>query len=599
MRRLLEQGRNKDRLRLSTIRDYYLGVAHHLYEAAWAVSDFAALDDDELEDLYSQALDETTWKQRPATAKLLQDVHTTMRRLYPGTPSIDFHGIEPRLQGRSVRSNLLTLAEYARAREQLDLSDRVALTCLYRLGLRPGELRRLGPEDGWLDAESVLLVRSRRGATTKTLAGQRQIPLTGRLSAEEGAELGQLVARCRDAGAAQLSRLMPQDVLARITTAIREASGDYTLVPYHLRHAARTQMLLWVSTGADGSLPGAAPPAALIDGPAAFRRVHFGSDVPTRRSGYQEAVVAGHTSPATTYGTYMHALDWICHQAVLRDHPIETALLAHLSGFSQANVRQIRRRSGGAVGAVRAVLKQGGLPSPPEWRRMIPVEESPTRAPPGRPRAGSLLDVAEAIRLWAGGQPIPGIAIRLDYTPLVVTGWIEAAQRVTRQSGYPAAALSQEPSFEGREMDAVGQALSDLICASTTPPPEWWRIQRELWCQRYIHRLAMPYFSDMEELFAWVGGLLRLSVAGCDIRLLAPRNVSDDFIAAATSAVGTLGVEAHQVRRQDRSVNARSAAASRDPGIGVFVTQGPGRKSLAQLLARWMYCAATAHESAA
>jgi len=407
VRGLLEQGRVKDGLRLSAIRDYYLGLARFVYEAAWAVGDFAALDDDELEDIYSVALDYRSWKQRPATVELLRDFHTTLRRLYPRTPSIDFGAIEPRVKGRSVRSNLLTLQEYARTRQQIDLAERVALTCLYRLGLRPGELHRLGPDDIWLDGEPVLYIRSRRGGMTKTAAGQRQIPLTGRLTVEEVDEIGQLVARCRDAGAARLSSLMPPGGLARITTAMREASGDYTLVPYHLRHAARTQMLLWASTQPTASLPGTAPPAELMAGPEEYRRLHFAAEAPTRRSGYQEAVVAGHSSPATTYGTYMHALDWICHQAVLNDHPIDDAVLAQLSGFRPANVRQIRRRSGETVGGGQAVLghmlKQGGLPAPPEWVDMIVFDGGAHQVSPGRQRVSSLLDVAEALRLSAGG----------------------------------------------------------------------------------------------------------------------------------------------------------------------------------------------------
>lgn len=160
---------------------------------------------------------------------------------------------------------------------------------------------------------------------------------------------------------------MPPDGLARITTAMREASGDFTLVPYHLRHAARTHMLLWVSTEVEDSLSGTAAPADLIAGPPGFRRLHFGTDAPTRRSGYQEAVVAGHCSPATTYGTYVHLLDWICHQAVLRDHSIDDAVLAHLSALSPSNVRQTRRRSGEGAGGGRTVLvhllKHGVVPA--------------------------------------------------------------------------------------------------------------------------------------------------------------------------------------------------------------------------------------------
>lgn len=322
---------------------------------------------------------------------------------------------------------------------------------------------------------------------------------------------------------------MPQDVLARITKAMREASGDYRLVPYHLRHAARTQMLLWASTQPTASLPGAAPPTELMAGPEVFRRLHFAAEAPTRRSGYQEAVVAGHSSPATTYGTYMHALDWICHRAVLHDHPIDDAVLAQLSGFRSANVRQIRRRSGGVAGGGQAVLmhvlKQGDLPAPPEWANMTLWEKSPTSVRSGRQRASSLTDVAEVLRLFAGGQPKADTAQRLDVAPTVIERWVQAAQRISRESGYPLAALAEKSSFEGVVLDVVGQAISDLLCDPTTPTPEWWTAFQSLWCERYIHRLAMPYFSDAEELTTWISGLVRLPIISGEVRLMAPQNV--------------------------------------------------------------------------
>ena len=597
---LLGEGRVKDRLSLRTIRDYYLAVARYLIEAGWMVQDFPALDEDELEDLYVEALTTTTWQQRPATAALMHDFHRHLRVLYRGTLAVDFHAIEPRLKGHATRSNLLTQAEYLRARQHLQLAERVALSLLYRLGLRPGELWRLTPHDLWLEGEGVLYVRSRRLATTKTPAGQRQIPLTGRLTPEELSELRHLVSRCQDDGLERLSSLMPSDTLGLITRAMREASGDYTLVPYHLRHSARTQNLMWASIDAVSVVPGAEAPSGLMTGPQQYRTIHFGAPAATRRSAYQEAVVAGHRSPATTYGTYMHLLDWLCHVAVLDDHPLADDLASHLSGLTAANVRQIRKRAGESAGTGRAVflyrLKKGGLPSPPEWASMVEIGATLCQPPARRQRPASLIDIAHTVRLAAAGQTCDAISERLDYDQSRVSAWVATAQRVSDMSGYPMDAIASGTSPVIPALDSPGQCLSDLVCGST-PPPDWLVNWLCLWRGRYIHRLNAPYFADEDEITSWINGLVTLQVQHAQLRLGVPKNVDQHFAAVAVRAASTLGMQPSQIIKDQRSVNARSSDAARRPGIGVYLSQGPGRSSASSTLARWLYCASILVES--
>ena len=81
----------------------------------------------------------------------------------------------------------------------------------------------------------------------------------------------------------------------------------------------------------------------------------------------------------------------------------------------------------------------------------------------------------------------------------------------------------------------------------------------------------MPYFSDVDEIVAWVSGLVRLQVAPADIRLMVPRNADEEFLFAATAAVREQEIDQQQTHQPYRSVIARSGNAFREPGIGVSV----------------------------
>ena len=469
---------------------------------------------------------------------------------------------------------------------------------LYRLGLRPGELNRLTTSDLWLEPEPVLYVRSRRGRRTKSAAGQRQIPLAGRMTAAELAEVADLVGRCRDAETAELATLMSADVLQRITLAMREASGDCTLVPYHLRHAARTHMVVWAGLPAAAAPPGMQPRAELIQGPADYRERHFGAASPTRRTHYQEAVIAGHASPSTTLGVYTHLLDWICHRAVLSEQPIDDGLLAALSGYSTANVRQIRSRAaeppGSGNGLWRHALSRGALPAPPELAIMRCYEPSHAAARNTRTQPASLRDVAEALRRWCLGETAERIARRLDYEVRVVSGWIAGAEQVSRESGYPVTALLRARSHEAAQLSAPAAALSDLVCGDADAFRPRWLHWLAIWRGRYIHRLGMPYFAEHAELAAWVQGLLSLGYTTSNVRIYRPRNMDDPGLVEMLRATSQMGITAATILEQQRSVCARSGAATGAAGIGVSVAGLHGRVALATELARYVYLAAVA-----
>ena len=578
--RLLDAGREDGELRLGTIRGYYLAIARYVYEAAWDVEDFAALAEEDLEDLYVRALEYTTWRQRPVTAGLMEDFHRTLTQF--GACAIDFRAIEPRIKARGVRANLATLAEYERARERLPLPERVLLGLLYRLGLRPGETSRVRPSDLWLEGKPVLLVRSRRGARTKTPAGVRQIPLRGRLTDCELHELALAADRCRDARAKTLWSLCDAGVLERVTRVLREVSGDYTLVPYDLRHSARTHMVQWLSLGPDGLLPGTRPPSGMIAGGEDYRRVHFASAGATRRSLYQEAVIAGHASPTTTIGVYSHLLDWITHQACLEDHPADDRVLAGLSGLTSTNIRQIRSRAGEGAGGGRSVvihlLERGALPAPTSLVTTAPYE-SPPATETEQPSARRLADVAEALRLHRKGEGPARISTRLDYPQALVETWIERAGELEQITGYSLTKLEKVRSFVGRGLGEAAEALGEVVLAARSPGGigvDWIGPWLDLWCRRYVHRAEAPVMADRDEMSLWLAGLIILGVAAEAIEVLYSPGLAASRIDELAATAAVRGMSRDAIRPAQKSITVRTANARSEPGAWTLTAIYPG-----------------------
>jgi len=293
--------RSRSRLAASTVREYLLTVGGFLIAVAQDIHSFFRLDPDEYEDLYGRVLDLGRPGHRDYRARRLAAFHQFLVEHYRtvglATSVFDISG-----PGPGVDANLLTPMEYERARGLIAADEgasheqrRIAalsLAILFRLGLRVGEWGRLRACDLVLPESGVVLIRSRAGAKTKTLQGQRQIPVVLRMPREEWDAVVEWSHQRRQADGARARLFDPAalDLKQYLTWIVRRASGEPELNLRHLRHASATLTALWADPPRHGT-----PEEWCGPEPQAVRAAWFGEidALPTRRTLWQIATQHG------------------------------------------------------------------------------------------------------------------------------------------------------------------------------------------------------------------------------------------------------------------------------------------------------------------
>lgn len=300
---------------------------------------------------------------------------------------------------------------------------------------------RLGSITGM--ARPELLIRSRPEEPLKSISGTRKAPLYATCTPEE---LGQVLAFLRDQVAAARSVTASEDgselpvdigndpLFARyqhgadpipesslfdlITEAIQLICGDEDARFHHLRHTGLNRDLVLLMSAI---LPGCARILGESESElrAEIERLQtalVGRNAPTRTVLWAIAGEAGHASPSTTCGSYLHLNDWLLHCAVSRFAPVlSTRAVAALFGTTDAAARKWKSRSDGAhrwldiLARVRAKLAHAVYPSVTTSTSGIPpqTEKLPMAAPVSS--AALLIDV-----LVAAGQPPDDLAELLE-----------------------------------------------------------------------------------------------------------------------------------------------------------------------------------------
>lgn len=180
----------------------------------------------------------------------------------------------------------------------------------------------------------------------------------------------------------ELGHTLPdeQQIRGLVQLALRQVTGDETLVFHHLRHSAANNMLIALTARSDDDpiwdlFP--RRPEALVD---VSRRINRGLMVnTTRRRGILHAIetVLGHVEPNTTLQSYIHILPWICATQIQdvgesehyldleRDVELDSSLLAK----SENAARSLRSRND----------NEGGLQSLADhWLKKFRTRAAPT-----------------------------------------------------------------------------------------------------------------------------------------------------------------------------------------------------------------------------
>jgi len=326
-------GRTRERQTLSSIARYLTALAPGFLETAYNI-DFFKLDAEEITSLYCDLMDARHVEDKDYVAKRLvsfqRHIHSEFGIENPDWSELpDFPAV--------VRSApcVISEAEYQEALTQLfkvqnvpprlRISRCFVLLCCYRFGLRPRESWGLLRRD-WVQSGEhvVVLLRNNRYRTIKTRAGHRQVPLLFALSVQEKQIIDQwqleVESQFGDKNSIPLffDEANPEQpvnhgqLMRTIYGVLKRVTGNRDVSLHDARHSAASRLLLqlqgldfptWQSFFAEAAAKTNPVESTLL-----------GTRGLTRRRGWALARFIGHAHPSTTFGNYIHHLDFWLEQ---------------------------------------------------------------------------------------------------------------------------------------------------------------------------------------------------------------------------------------------------------------------------------------------
>lgn len=365
-RQELINGRVKGKIRASSVRRYLDAIGKRLVAVA-NKEEILNLEGDELHDLYSEVIDAcpTPKSKNKAGARLYGFHQFLMARLK--AQGVDFSdlSVSSGPAEASVDANLISLDSFDRMKSVLCPNYKKAsrirkiqllMTILaFRCGLRRTEVLKLRLIDLQGVAEPELLVRNNRYAYVKSNESIRRLPLACLL---EDDELKLLLDWRRDRiledGATDPnallfcledhpSELMPSSaVFPAIMLAIRQVTGDPSIVFHHFRHSFATWMVLRLLQNFSQDIRRRyhflnhhlfEPEACLK-----LRTALLGNHSLGRQALYATAQLCGHAGPEVTLLHYIHLCDWLLgvESSASKNQPVlDATTLNMISGISQ------------------------------------------------------------------------------------------------------------------------------------------------------------------------------------------------------------------------------------------------------------------------
>lgn len=330
---------NTEKNAVSTANRYFGAIGGH-WLAATAGVDLYCLSSDDFIDIYQEIMNRTySQNEQHYKARRFENLHSFAQHKFAlpplNQPLSEGSDITPHVSAAIVDealfSALLRQIDYL---EDLNHAAKRILKCFliiaYRTGLRPGEVAKLRLKDIEPSSVGWLFVRESRHGHNKTDSALRKVPLLPLLTDNEKllveSHLSERLLACHNHYAELLIHaegnpfevlntrqisLMMKEILSQLT------GGIYYRL-YHLRHTALSRLQLLAHDDLIG-LPEVVK-AMLPYTPSQrkiIRKLIFGEG--RLRDRYSAlAVFAGHSSPDTTFRSYLHFTDLLlgCHLAV-------------------------------------------------------------------------------------------------------------------------------------------------------------------------------------------------------------------------------------------------------------------------------------------
>jgi integrase len=362
----LLRGRVKSSLRASSVRRYLVAIGKRLITVAKR-TELTRLESDELHDIYRDVIDICPTKKSKNKAGTRLNAFHQFLMVRLGVPQVDFSdlGVRSGPAESAVNANMFSFDSFDHLKKALCPNYQAAsrirkiqylvAIIAFRTGLREMEILKLRIVDLQGHIEPELLVRTNRYGYVKSSASIRRLPLACLLEEDE---LELLLAWRRDrlhedrgtipqsllfCMASTPNSLLPiHEVIPTIVTALRQVTGDASLVFHHFRHSFATLLLLRLLK----NFPPEVRQRFHFLGHQLFdhsncdrlRKSLLGNHRLGRQALFGTAQICGHSSPEVTLLHYFHLCDWLLglELAALDNQPkLDVTTIKAITGLPQ------------------------------------------------------------------------------------------------------------------------------------------------------------------------------------------------------------------------------------------------------------------------
>lgn len=407
----LMRGRSKSKLRASSVRNYLSAVGKRLI-AVTGNMNILELESDELRDIYSEAIESCpTAKSKNYAGDRMYAFHQfLMIRL--GAPQVDFSDLTSSKgpSELSVDANLISFHNFDLIKKvlcpdfrKISRIRKIQLLMAiigFRCGLRRMEVIKLRLVDLQGIAEPELLIRNNRYAYVKSNESIRRLPLSILLEADElqllltwrekrvledGDKIPNALLFCDKLQ--PTTRLDANELFTPILQAVRQVTGDYSLVFRHFRHSFATWILIRLLKNFPDDTRQRfhflqhhlfAPDAC-----EKLRTALLGNNLLGRQALYATAQLCGHAGPEVTLMHYVHLCDWLLTVEIsmgVNQPEIDAATIMAVTGLPQHQLYY--DKSSRNIESWQMSLVIDRLPVPDKFKPDYVMIKSPTKPVP-------------------------------------------------------------------------------------------------------------------------------------------------------------------------------------------------------------------------
>jgi len=386
-RRSIAENRKKSPEKPSTV-DTYLGKFSNQLLEVLGPDNILDLEPDELTSLLAQLVEAIgalrfnesqtpTERKVKAAEEIIDRLNQFLGFLHAfhGLPQIALRLDRNKIQIppiESVRSNVLSPEEYRRLLDKLGwqnpsktrLEKMVLVVAIlsYRTGMRGMETVGLQIGDIQGTDQVEVLVRPNKIRGLKTRSSKRRIPLSILLPSKELDLVRQWHSfRATELGSTSKSMLFtsgPMDsapcpyqaLFLPLRDALREVTGDPTIVPYVLRHSFFSWLLLRLQLREDvepgDDCPFIKEPEFSLQNRADLKKFLMENENIGRKALYAGAALMGHADTFTELYSYMHLCDWLCWHFSRHSSccpPLKAKAITQIVGCHEKNAHKIVR----------------------------------------------------------------------------------------------------------------------------------------------------------------------------------------------------------------------------------------------------------------